>query len=203
MIEINLLPPELREEKRKKLKPFSLGPKKAIIVAGVLLLLFNILIPVLVQFNRLMLQRFEDIYSRMRPQIGQVDEVNGRIQRIKELEAIVSGLSGQRTLLAQKLNIISDSLPKGVWLSRVSFGDGVCEIKGRCVLLAAQEMAGVKQFLIALKGQTQFSSGLGQLELKSAQRKSLGAAEVIDFSILSKPQVKPPADKVKRKKKKS
>ncbi len=203
MIEINLLPSELREEKRKRLKPFSLSPKKAVIALGAALLLFNIFIPAWGQFNRLMLKRFEDIYSRMRPQIGQVDEVNGRIQRVKELEAIVSGLSGQRTLLAQKLNIISDSLPSGVWLSGVSFGDGVCEIKGRCVSSSAQEMAGVKQFLSALKGQPQFSAGLGQLELKSAQRKSLGAAEVIDFSLRSNPQAKPPADKIKRKKKKS
>ena len=39
----------------------------------------------------------------------------------------------------------------------------------------AQEMASLKIFLSALKADARFTKGLGQLELKSAQRRSLGS----------------------------
>ena len=61
-------------------------------------------------------------------------------------------------------------------------------------------MASVKKFLSALKTDAQFTKGLGQLELKSAQRRNIGPTEVIDFIIRSSPQAKQPAaDKVKKK----
>ena len=201
MIEINLLPAESRQKDKKGWTLPAFGFKKIIIAASSALILPNILIPLLVQFNGLMLKRYEDIYSRMLPQVRQVDEIRNEIQGIKGLEAIASGLSGQRMILARKLNIISDCLPQGVWLSGISFSDKAFEIKGRCVSSGAQEMASVKKFLSALKTDAQFTKGLGQLELKSAQRRSLGLTEVIDFIIRSSAQAKPDAAKVKGKKK--
>ncbi len=204
MIEINLLPAESRHKDKKGWTLPAFGSKKIIIAASSALILPNILIPLLVQFNGLMLKRYEDIYSRMLPQVRQVDEVRNEIQGIKGLEAIASGLSGQRIILARKLNIISDCLPQGVWLSGISFSDKAFEIKGRCVSSGAQEMASVKKFLSALKTDAQFTKGLGQLELKSAQRRNIGPTEVIDFIIRSSAQAKQPAaDKVKGRKKRA
>jgi len=201
MIEINLLPAESRQKDKKGFTLPAFQSKKIIIVASSALILPNILVPIIVQFNSLMLKRYEDIYGRMLPQVRQVDEIRDEIQGIKGLEAIALGLSGQRTYLAQKLNLISDYLPQGVWLSGISFSDKAFEIKGRCVSSGAQEMASVKKFLSALKADAQFIKGLGQLELKSAQRRTLGQTEVIDFIIRSTSQAKPAAAKVKGKKK--
>lgn len=203
MIEINLLPAESRQKNKKGFGLPELQPKQIIIAASTALFLPNILIPLLVQVNSLMLKRYEDIYLRMRPQVRQVDETRNEIQGIKALETAASGLSGQRMTLAGRLNLISDYLPQGVWLSGISFSDNAFEIKGRCVSSGGQEMSSVKQFLNSLKSDVQFTKGLGQLELKSAQRKSVGQAEVIDFTIRCAAQAKPAADKSKIKKKRA
>lgn len=203
MIEINLLPAESRKKDKKGFSLPAFQSKTVIIAASSALILPNILIPLFVQFNSMMLKRYEDIYSRMRPQVLQVDEIRNEIQGIKALETVASGLSGQRMILAGRLNLISEDLPQGVWLSGIYFSDNAFEIKGRCVSSGGQEMSSVKQFLNSLKSDVQFTKGLGQLELKSAQRKSLGQTEVIDFTIRSVAQAKPPADKAKIKKKKA
>ena len=190
MIEINLLPPELRRKPEKRFVFPEARSKKNIRLALALLALPNILIPGLIFLNNLLLKRFEDNFSRMQPQIRQIDQFRNQAQGLKDIQGFASGLASQRTALAPKLNSISDCLSPGIWLTVISFSNNTCEIKGECVSSQGEEMGRIKEFLSALKADKQFSLGLGQIELSSAQRVNLGSTEVIEFTLGPKSQAK-------------
>ena len=87
---------------------------------------------------------------------------------------------------AQKLNIISDSLPKGVWLKRLALDDGVLFIEGSAISKQQKEMINAHSFTSLLKEDKSFLTHLNDLELGSVQRQKIQNLEVADFLITAK-----------------
>lgn len=191
MIEINLLPEELRKKESFKFNIPKEGLKNSFTVllpAGIVFI--HIFIQGIIITKGLMLKQAEGAFRAVGPQKKQLDEMEFQIQKIKALDEFFLRSASQRLITAQKLNIISDVLPPELWLTELSVSKDIWEIKGGSVSAAAQDMANIRKFLNALKTNKQISGSLSSLELVSVQRNKLGPTEVVDFTISSKSQTK-------------
>lgn len=185
MIEINLLPEELRKKQKVKLD-FLKNYSKNIIKPVILIFIsIHILLILLVAIDSVMLKHFTKSFIEIEPQKKQIDEVKGELQKYKNLEELFLRLSKQRLSIAPKLNIISDSLPHGIWLYELSFSKEIWKIQGNCISAPGLETTQIGKFLNSLKA-SDGEGGFRDIELLSIQRKKIGATEVVDFVISSK-----------------
>ena len=189
MIEINLLPEELRKREPFKFNLSGNYLKNIALPAIVIFILVNALIPLLIISKSVMLKQVKSYFLSIQPQVKQIDEISLQVHRFKAQDDVFSRLIKARLTTAVKLSAISDCLSQGVWLSELWFSKDILEIKGSCVSAEAQEMAQIGKFLNALKADKQIGASFIRLELASVQRRKLGATEVVDFIINSNPQV--------------
>ncbi len=189
MIEINLLPEELR----KRFKPlrFNLPVKNirnAALLVSAVFLLAHIFFPILIFINSFRLKLLKEAFVKIEPQREQIDEIRGQLQKLKSLDELFQRIGRQRLSLAVRLNIISDYLPQGVWLEELSLSKEIWKIKGSCISGLESEMSQIGKFLDALKSAAASGKDFANLELVSVQRRKLGPTELVDFVFGSKPK---------------
>lgn len=191
ILEINLLPEELRKKRRAfQFKALADNAKKFLrpVIAGFILI--HLFIPLITFTKNLRLKQAKRTFTNIQPQKEEIDEVRNQLQKFKSLDELFRRLRSQRLAVAPRLNIISDYLPQGVWLSELSVSKNVWEIKGSCIFGIESEMAQIGEFLQALKSDARFAKDFAGLELVSVQRKKLGPTEIVDFIFGSKPKIK-------------
>lgn len=185
MIEINLLPAELRKKDAAKFSRVEFSPK--IIFLGLSLLLLPDLIIILVILTKsLLLWQINSAFKKIEPHKAQIDEIIGLTQKSKSLQELFPRLNAARPAIAMEMNAIANLIPKGVWLNELSFSQGNWEIKGSCFSISSSEMAQIGKFVNALKAEKKMAKEFAGLELASAQRKALAVTEIVDFVISSK-----------------
>ena len=89
----------------------------------------------------------------------------------------------QRIEWAEKLNAISRNLPMGVWLNDVSFSQKDFTMKCSAVSLQKEEFTLINKFIDNLKKDGAFFKIFGDLKLGSTQKRTIGTYEVVDFTV--------------------
>ena len=184
MIEINLLPAQLRKKKRilPKLpsKVFLLLPS---VIIGVLICLHIIFLVV----GILLKNQVSSLDRQLQAISGQKKEADSIKMQLGLMEGKLGGITQiaeSRLLWAQKLNKISDNLSLGLWLTRLSINDKTFTLEGSVVSLKSEEMSLVRKFLQDLKNDNSFFADFIALDLKSIQRRFIKVIEVVDFIII-------------------
>jgi len=184
MIEINLLPAQLRKKKRilPKLpsKVFLLLPS---FIIGVLIVLHIIFLV----GGILLKNQVSSLDKQLQAISGQKKEADSIKTQLGLMEGKlgnISQLSESRILWAAKLNKISDNVSLGFWLTRLSINEKTLTLEGSIVSLKAEEMTLINKFLQDLKKDAVFFANFNDLELKSIQRRFIKAIEVVDFIII-------------------
>lgn len=188
-LEINLLPEELRKKRRAFQFKVSADNLRKILrqaIAGFVLI--HLLIPLITFTKNLKLKQVKRAFVNIQPQKEEIDEIRNQLQKFKSLDELSQRMRRQRLAVAPRLNIISDYLPQGVWLSELSVSKNVWEIKGSCIFGIESEMAQIGKFLDAIKADARSSKDFASLELISVQRRKLGPTEIADFILGSKPK---------------
>ena len=128
-------------------------------------------------------------WEALLPEKQNVDAVLNSMRKLQDdVTSIESITKGEGLSWARKLNLISDSLPKGVWLKKVALGDAMIFIEGSAVSKSNAEMTGVHKLAASLRDSQDFLSGLSGLEITSIQSKPINGTEVMDFLITGKVQ---------------
>lgn len=123
----------------------------------------------------------------VQPQKAEVDKVLNQLRTLQGTQkALLSILPEQKVLWAQKLNILSDSLPRGVWLRKVHLDEDVFFIEGSAISTDNESIINVHQFTSNLKVQKEFLEHFDDLELGSIQRRKIKQIEIADFMITAK-----------------
>ena len=118
-----------------------------------------------------------------------VDKVINEMRSLQaKIGAIDQVTTGKKILWAQKLNEISDSIPRGVWLNKVSTDDGIFFLDGGAVSKTHDEMINIGNLASGLKNKKHFTVGLQNIEVGSIQRRLIRNTEVVDFLITAKIQ---------------
>jgi|SRR3989338_4349703 len=192
MIEINLVPPQLRKKKKSRLWPQGVTiPPEVVVGAGGGLIVLLILVHIFLLFVNIQkmaqhkgLQRqWESILPSKKNIDGVVNELRILQGKQKATEGIVPG---EKILWSQKFNILSDSLPRGVWLKKVSLEEGMLFIEGSAISTENEGMINVHKFTSNLKGQGKFLEHFAELELGSIQRRRIKHMDIADFIITAR-----------------
>ena len=193
MIGINLVPPHLRKKSGKGLEVLASIdlPKEILLGAGSLFLLILILIHAVllglwtVKFVHQMAYRM--VWQGMLPDKNNIDSISQQIKDLKSKMSIITDITSPKTTLwSQKLNIISDAIPKGVWLNKINWSNNTLIIEGSTVSRSNDEISLVGNFVSNLKKSDDFVKDFSSVELNSVNRAKKGMSEVADFIITAK-----------------
>jgi Tfp pilus assembly protein PilN len=189
MIEINLLPEELRTKSKK----IELDTKYLVYLVPLILC---ILVPINVMLGIVGLSKgyhyatLNRTWKGLETQRRSVD-VFRKEHDISSVDTkAVQQLMAQRVNVAEKLNKLSLLVPAGVWFQELSFSNKAFTLKGTVVSLKKEEMALLNKFLDSLKHDAGFVKSLSGVELSSVQRSVIGGYDVVDFVFTGNTTVK-------------
>lgn len=196
MIEINLLPEELKAKTKIKIKKPAASAPAAIIVtqepkyfllilpaAIVLVIMVNLFFGIANLGKVGQLRSLNAKWKTLEPQRKTVEEFNKENTLYSEDAKAIQQIENLRINWAQKLNALSLKLPSGIWFSDITVTQKEFSLSGSVISLKKEEMSLLKDFVDALKQDRAFSNDFNSLDLGSVQKRSIGGLEVTDFVI--------------------
>ncbi len=181
MIEINLLPDELKSGK----KGFELDSRYVVFIIPLLLILLvpvNIVMGVIAGAKGAELTGLNRKWAQLAPQRQALDSFKKETDLFAADTKAMQQLVSARLNAAQKLNKLSAILPSGIWFTDLALSGKNFTLRGTAVSLKREEMSLINKFLDGLRSDADFFRGFNNLELGSWERNSIGGYEVIDFT---------------------
>jgi len=195
MIEINLIPSQLRKKRKgTTFSGFNLNfPPEAVVgfVGGLIvaLALIHVLLLGLLWSKVAQKNRLEKSWQNFLPQKQRADRLLNEWRGLQSKKTAIEKMTIERRILwAPKLNALTDSIPRGVWLNKVRLEGGILMIEGSVISKMADEMGSVGAFTTNLKTEKQFLGNLKNIEVGPLQRRKIQTTEIADFSITAKVQ---------------
>ena len=195
MIEINLLPEELKTKIKGK------GPDQVIAKSRIMLIqeqAFIYAIPVIlglfillhIYFTVLSVSKNGQLVSlnhkwmNLAAQKKTLDEFNQEFSSTSQDTSVLAQLARQRILWAQKLNELSLYLPSGVWFNEILINSNNLTIRGSVISLEKEEIGLLNQLLDSLKMHSEFTKDFLSFDLSNVQRRTVGAYDIADFILV-------------------
>lgn len=188
MIQINLLPPELRVVARDRAgpavpwKPAARAVGGGVIALTVALVLFN-------GWQGRSLRRLQAEWRRLEPEKVRLDQTQQDIRALQLQAESLQRIKEPAGQWAPRLNLLSDVVVPQIWFSSLKWSQGQpARLEGSALAASdADRSAPVTQFLQRLKEHPDFSRWFSSVELLSVAHRKVGDAEVVDFTVLLNP----------------
>ncbi len=208
MIEINLLPEELKKAKRvaKRLKPSQaaiiLKSKLKVFAIGVFgfLIFIYVITTVAVVFQNYRIEKLSAKWEEIRPQSEKLNAVKTDLRIFNNKISSMNKMMSRRFSWSQKLNSLSDSVIPGIWLTKISIEENakrsnrpreislvsekVLAIKGSAVSMTNEATAIIGKFMKSLQRNEKFSVDFEKIELGSISNKKAADIDVKDFELI-------------------
>lgn len=188
MIEINLLPLELREKKKITLGKFP-SSKQILLALGCLILL-HLLLYIFTVLGEVRVNKLNKKWLALASQRAEIAQVKSELAKANENIPLFEQLIKERILWSKKLNKISDLLVSGVWLNEVSLDAGYLIIRASAASRTKDEPALIGKFMQNLKDDTLFSAEFSGIELGPIKKRFIAQTEVMDFILNCPPKRK-------------
>jgi Tfp pilus assembly protein PilN len=180
MIEINLLPDELKLKTRRS--SFEMDYLFYLIPLVLLLLVLIHLSLGVVQVSKI--AKISGLNRRMLVLEPERKKIQGMIAFEQEpSRKVIEELSSKSVRWSGKLNGLSLHLPQGVWFNEISASKKELIIKGSVYSAEKREMDTINKFMSRLREDKDFMKKFGNMELGQLQTKTYGSYDVIDFVI--------------------
>lgn len=188
MIEINLLPEELRKKKQFQFDLGDLQKGKVKFIGGgallgvliLLVLFFSVGASIRKGQSANLLAREEGL----REQKSQVETISKDISILNAKMATLDEITKTRFLWARKLNQLSDLVLPGTWFTHVYIdSEKTLIIEGSVISKKEEAMALVGKFMKDIRGHEDFFKDFSNIKLESVQRETLDKRDVVDFKI--------------------
>ena len=193
MIEINLIPNQLRKKRgidRTLLGGLNLPAEMVVgIGAGFIFLLLMVHL-VLLYFNITTFIQYRNLQTQwdgLKPVRENVDSAANELKTVQnKLKSIEEIIGNAHVLWSQKLNILSDDLPRGVWLRKLSANEKMFSVEGSALSKQNEEMINVHTFTTSLKEDKEFMKNFSDLELGSISRRQIDKVDIADFVLTAR-----------------
>ncbi|RJP29037.1 MAG: hypothetical protein C4533_04365 [Candidatus Omnitrophota bacterium] len=184
MIEINLLPEELKT-KIKKTEQSAKNKKLLYIIPLVfsVLIIAHLFLVLLGLVKGIDLNRRRSELAKLEPNKTTLEKFRQDKQLFSQDTKQIEDILRKRINWSQKINRLSMDLPSGVWFTEVSSADKDFTIKGSVVSLEKAEMNLINEFIEKLRKDHDFYKNFTKIELVSAQRKMLAGYEIVEFTL--------------------
>lgn len=192
MIEINLLPEELKVKTKQKASEHApvagvigLTQDKIFIYALpailIVFVLLHLYFGVLALAKGGHLAKLNRQWLDLSPQKKVFDEFNQRYSSASADASLTQGLISQRILWGQKLNKLSLDLPPGVWFNDLALNKQTVTVSGSVISLQKDELTLINKLLDNLKSEKNLYNDFVSLELSNVQKRTVGSYDVSDF----------------------
>jgi Tfp pilus assembly protein PilN len=186
MIEINLLPEEVRVKTRNKnlLAGFDLKYAVYAVPAAIALLIcVHLLFGAMAIIKQSQLSALNKKWQSMGPERKALEEFNKEYTVSTQDASLIKPLMEQRISWSQKLNRLSLDLPSGIWFTDISVNAKELNLRGSVVSPEKLEMSLIKKFIDMLKDDAVFFKEFVALELGPIQSKVITGNEVANFTL--------------------
>jgi len=186
MIEINLLPEELRVKAKVKKTQLDIKPDKLLYLVPVLLalLLCTHIYLAIVNITKNSLYRILNAqWTKLEPQKKMLESYNMENASLSENAKLIQQLTEQRISWSEKLNKLSTFLPSGIWFNELSYSGKELIIQASVISLQKDEMSLIAKLIDNLKNDPGFFNGLNNLELGPVQHRAIGSYDIADFTL--------------------
>ena len=183
MITINLLPETPRHAKAGTFTQLHRSP---LVFAGVIgLIVVTGLLVLLRTFRQHQLTQLTVRLQQFDAKKQGVSTLKTALQQFREQQAIYQGLAEARSRWAQRLNILSDAMPDGVWLTHLVLepSRGLV-IEGAAVQQGEEVMAQIGRLVQALKEDPEFSRAVHDVQIESIKSVKDGELDVTQFALI-------------------
>ncbi|MBU4375893.1 MAG: hypothetical protein KKD29_00260 [Candidatus Omnitrophica bacterium] len=213
MIEINLLPHEIKRKRRKiELPDISFLP----VLAGFLgvIIIIHLFVGLMVAMKAKTFKGLERKWQSVLPNKEEADNIKAELTSTRTKIDTIDKLIETRRSWAVRLNDISDSMIPGVWLNKlwlekrviiqeassakINSGEGAAKaakepkktiirtlhLNGSVIAGGGEETAVIGKFIRSLKDNKNFMPDFSDIESASIQRTKLKDAEVMDFELI-------------------
>lgn len=187
MIEINLLPPDLKITQKKKSAIPAAGGRDMKVFLYIVPVIFIFLIGIHFYFSAVSfsksgrLNALNNKLKSLEAQKKELEVFNKEFDNLSEEAKAIQQLTDQRLIFSEKLNQLSLNLPSGIWFNELAFKDKVFSLEGSALSFRKEEIGLIKDFVESLKKDKAFFKDFYNIELRLAQRRPLGAYDVVDF----------------------
>ncbi len=193
MIEIDLLPAELRERK-KKLPLGKVFKKRTLIAILAGLVVFQLFLQALIAVTNNRINKLQQTWQGLSSQKAQIDQLKAGLAGTSAKVPLIEQLISNRLLWSKQLNKISDLLTAGIWLNELSINKETAKpsvkaresliIQGSAASLKRDEPALIGRFMQNLKDDSSFSAHFSEIELGPIKKRQIGQTEVMDFTLI-------------------
>ena len=185
MIEINLLPEELKSKREKAAR--SIESRRILyfipLVFGILIIIHLYLMVALIAKN-LQLSKLNNKWQGLQPQRKILEDFKKGYEGLSDDASVIQQFTVQRIGWSAKLNKLSLSLPSGVWFREISVSRKDFILRGSAISLQKEEMNLINKFIDNLKKDSYFFKDFNNLELTSVQRKVIAGYDIADFTLV-------------------
>jgi Tfp pilus assembly protein PilN len=185
MIEINLLPQELRYVEKEKSKVPVEWSRLLLIVpacAG-LLVCVQICLGIGGAMRARTLKRLTREWAGLDAERKRIQEYDLEYASVTQQVDKVRTMAARRVLWGEKLKALSRHLPPGVWFTDMSVSGGEFSLQGSVLSFEADEMLHIRQLIDGLHADKEFIADFQEFQLSSVQKRTVGAYDIADFTV--------------------
>lgn len=185
MIEINLLPQELRYvEKEKSTVPLEWSRLVLIVPACAgLLVCVQLCLWVGGAMRARTLKRLTREWTGLEAERKRIQEYDLEYASVTQQVDKVRSMAARRILWGEKLKSLSRHLPAGVWFTDLSVSSGEFTVQGSVLAFETDEMLRIRQLIDGLSKDKDFIADFQEFQLASVQQRTVGAYDIADFTI--------------------
>ncbi len=204
MIEINLLPPEIKNRKRQiELPEISFLPIVGIL--AVILAAVYVMVAMFSSFQGKKLTQLEAEWEEIAPEKRHADRMKRDLGALENRVNAIEDLMRERPLWSKRLMGLNDSMIPGIWLRRfwlekrqetvVLPGKGdeqitevktvrVFHVEGSVAASGGEETAAIGRFIRSLKMNEEFFEDFSDIQTGAIQRRTMQDIEVMNFELI-------------------
>jgi len=188
MIEINLLPEELKIKKKKKIELSKIPLMPFFFVTISILMFAHVALIIAVNVNKSKLGALKKTWESYAPKRKETDLLKNNVKRINDRVKTIEELTKKRVLWARKLNSLSNVIPPNIWLSKLAYVEKInvitLTIEGYAAGTTDEGTAYVARFIKALKSDASFFEDFKDIELGSMRTSLIEGQEVMNFKLI-------------------
>lgn len=190
MIDINLLPAGARKQVSISSLSINIPAEITLGVGGtfvILLVLVNILLAVFCGVKSYQLAAKKSEWAKMQPARKTIDDINKESGDLRNmLGNITKGMLSKHVGWSRRLNVLSDSVVKGMWFKRLTFDGKSLLIEGYAVSKMQSDMTTVNTFLSNLRKDGGFMADVSAIDVNNVVKEKRGLVDVSKYSVTAK-----------------
>jgi hypothetical protein len=193
MININLVPDNFKKQGHSWLgflEQINI-PKEILLGEGSIFFAVLIIVHVFLAGGWIVAQTqhitYQNSWKKMLPDKNNLETISQQIKDLNFRMSTINDFAVKKSIVwSQKLNDLSDLMPKGLWFKKIIWDNSVFVIEGTAFSKLFDEITLVGDFVSNLKKDEGFIKDFSSIGLDSITRSKRGMIEVVDFKITAK-----------------